>query len=65
LILIPDKTIESFYRGRVNGPAAKPQGNVVHTFLSAGGAAALCAAMKNFLKLFIKKQYEGFSGLCP
>jgi len=47
-----------FYWGRIRGPGGAAAWDVVHTFLGAAGAAAHCAAIKNFLKSFNKKQYE-------
>ncbi len=54
-IRIPDKTIKSFYQGRVSGPGGVAARNVVNPFpvrRRRGGAA-----IKNFLKFFIRKQY--------
>jgi len=50
-----------FYSGRIRGPGGAAACDVVHTFLGAAGAAAQCAAIKSFLKFFIKKQYDAFS----
>jgi len=47
-----------FYWGRISGPGGKAACDVGHTFLGAAGAAVHCAAIKNSLKFFIKKQYE-------
>jgi len=52
-----------FYWGRICGPGGAAACDVFHTFLGAVGAAAHCAAIKNFLKFFIKKQYENLSSL--
>ncbi len=47
---------------RPGGAAAK---NAVNTFPGAVGAAAHCAAIKNFLKFFIRKQYYDTDLLSP